>query len=96
RGHAQESCDGGLSWTELSTGTENTLNGASTGGGELLIVGNGGLVLRRGPEGFVSELHGSGGDFAAVMALERDRWLLVGEGGIHRYPEAPKAGREDQ
>jgi photosystem II stability/assembly factor-like uncharacterized protein len=91
RGHAQESCDGGLSWVELDTGTQNTLNGASTGGGELLVVGNGGLLLRRGAGGFESRLHGSGVDFATAIALEPGRWLLVGEGGLHLHPEAADA-----
>ena len=88
RGHAQESCDGGMSWVELDTGTVNSLSGASLSGGGGIRVGNSGTVLEREDDGgWAFNLHSSGVDFAAALARGDGRWLLVGEEGVHHWPE---------
>jgi photosystem II stability/assembly factor-like uncharacterized protein len=88
RGNAQESCDQGESWEELDTGTELTIAGGVHANDETVLVGNSGLVLIR-PDGgdFSVEAHSSGVDFAAVVARSDGRYLLVGEDGVHQYPE---------
>lgn len=88
RGHVQESCDGGSSWLELDTPTQQSLSAGAWFNGELLLAGNGGVVLQRTGNGVFSVYaHSSGVDFAAAIHLEDGSWLLVGEGGSHRFPE---------
>ncbi|NND45234.1 MAG: hypothetical protein HKN58_07910 [Xanthomonadales bacterium] len=88
RGNAQESCDGGETWDEIETGTQLTIAGGVHAPGRVVLVGNSGLVLVR-EDGGEFEVHGhsSGVDFAEVMHVGEDQYLLVGEGGIHRFPE---------
>ncbi len=94
RGHVQESCDGGDTWIELETGTESSIAGAVHVEGKTIMVGNGGLVLSRDGKGpFVVEYHSSGVDFAAIVADQHGRFLLVGEDGVHHYPEQMEAGQ---
>jgi len=88
RGNAQESCDRGDTWEELDTGTQLTIAGGVHVDGRTVLVGNSGLVLTRQDGGrFAAHIHSSGVDFAAVVAVSPDEFLLVGEDGIHRYPE---------
>jgi len=88
RGHAFESCDFGASWKELMTGTESSISGAVSTGQQTLLVGNSGVVINRQIEGpLSSRIHSSGVDFAACAATLDGAFLLVGEDGIHRYPE---------
>jgi photosystem II stability/assembly factor-like uncharacterized protein len=92
RGHAQETCDGGDSWLELDTGIEATLN-AAVGDEEMLVVGNSGTLLLRGADGgFSAQYHSSGVDFAGVIELDSGVYLMVGEDGVHHWPES--AARE--
>ncbi len=94
RGHVQESCDFGDGWTELETGTESSIAGAVHVQGRTVMVGNSGLVLSREGNGpFKVEYHSSGTDFAAVVSDRRGRFLLVGENGVHHYPEQAEAGQ---
>jgi photosystem II stability/assembly factor-like uncharacterized protein len=94
RGHAQESCDFGDTWRELDTGTESSIAGATLFNGINVLVGNSGLVLTRAGDGpFEAFYHSSGVEFAAVVPAGDGRFLLVGEDGVHRYPEeAPGDG----
>jgi len=88
RGHIQKSCDVGESWVELETGSETTLADAAAYQGKTLLVGNSGILLEaNGDNGFSEYRHSSGVDFAAVMHLGDGRFLLVGEEGVHHYPE---------
>lgn len=94
RGHAQQSCDGGGSWEELETGTDYTIAGAAHVDGRTVLVGNTGLILVYDGDGkFTTMSHSSGVDFAALVHAGNGRFLLVGESGIHRYPEVGENGR---
>jgi photosystem II stability/assembly factor-like uncharacterized protein len=87
RGHVQRSCDRGETWEELSTPVEASLAGAATQDGNTVFVGNNGQVLVLGEDGRMrAQKHPSGVDFASVLPLGDGRWLIVGEGGTHRYP----------
>ena len=88
RGHVQQSCDFGESWVELETGSETTISDAVAWDGKVLLVGNSGAVLEfDGDGGFSEYKHSSGGDFAGILHLGEGRFLLVGEDGVHRFPE---------
>lgn len=95
RGHVLQSCDFGESWAELDTGTEASLSGAAERDGQLILVGNSGSVLTRGNGDFKRYTHSSGVDFAAVLPLADGRFLLVGEDGVHWYPEPRNGGGDD-
>jgi len=88
RGHVMESCNFGSSWTELETGSESSISGAAEHEGLIVLAANSGTVLIRGDGGlFKIHHHSSGVDFAAVISMGDGNFLLVGEDGVHRYPE---------
>jgi photosystem II stability/assembly factor-like uncharacterized protein len=88
RGHVQKSCDFGDSWEELETGSEATMADAVSFDGKVLMVGNSGMLLEYDGDGSFREFaHDSGVDFAGVIHLGDGRFLLVGEEGVHFYPE---------
>lgn len=97
RGHAMESCDFGDNWTELNTGTLSSISGAAMNNGTLLLAANNGTILTRQQGGvFVIHQHSSGVDFAAAVGANEGGFLLVGEDGVHHYPESnPEGGRND-
>ena len=89
RGHVMESCDYGSSWTELDTGSESSISGAAEHDGLVLLASNSGTVLIRDAGGHFSVYHHSSGvDFAAVISMGDGNFLLAGEDGVHKYPEA--------
>ena len=89
RGHAMESCDFGSTWKELETGTLSSLSGSAAHDGMLVLAGNGGTVLTRDGNGpFTLYSHSSGVDFSAVVAAGDGHFLLVGEDGVHIFPES--------
>lgn len=92
RGNAMESCDFGQSWNELETGTQSSLSDAEEQDGILLFAGNSGTLLARSDGQYRRYTHSSGVDFASVIGLGNGRFLLVGEDGIHHWPEQKKAG----
>ncbi len=97
RGHVMESCDFGSSWTELETGSESSISGAAEQDGLVLLASNSGTVLIREAGGpFRVQHHSSGVDFAAVISLGEGKFLLVGEDGVHNYPEATGGDRLDE
>ena len=56
--------------------------------GKVLIVGNSGILLEWDGDGtFRETAHSSGVIFAGVIHLGEGQFLLVGEGGVHFYPE---------
>lgn len=87
RGHVLQSCDSGDNWVELASGTQASLSGAAEHQGLLLIVGNSGTVLTWSGGGFTTHQLSSGVDLAAALPLSGGRFLLVGEGGWHLFPE---------
>jgi len=96
RGHVMESCDFGDSWTELETGSEASISGAVMLDGMVLLAANSGTLLAREGDGeFTIYHHSSGGDFSAALPLEDGSFLLVGEDGIHRYPETGRQGESN-
>ena len=93
RGHVMESCDFGMNWTELETGSESSISGAAKDDGLLLLASNSGTVLTRDDGGsFKVHHHSSGVDFSAAISLGDGSFLLVGEDGVHRYPESANYG----
>jgi photosystem II stability/assembly factor-like uncharacterized protein len=93
RGHILESCDLGESWTELNADTLSSLSGAAYDAGKTIIVGNSGAVLvREGNGPFELMVHSSGVDFGSVLALGNGHFILVGEDGVHRFPEPQGEG----
>jgi photosystem II stability/assembly factor-like uncharacterized protein len=92
RGHVLQSCDAGDNWVELESGTQSSLSGAAEHQGMLVFAGNSGTVLTWAGGGFTSHKHSSGVDFAAALPLSGGRFLLVGEGGVHQFPEGNGEG----
>ncbi len=96
RGHVIESCDFGSSWTELETGSESSISGAAEHDGLVLLAANSGTVLIRDDGGDFSIYHHSDGvDFSAVISMGDGTFLLVGEDGVHKYPEINNKGEGD-
>ena len=59
------------------------------------MVGNSGAVLTRIADAVTRYTHSSGVDFAAVLPMADGRFLLVGEDGVHWYPESFTGGGDD-
>lgn len=96
RGHVMESCDFGTSWTEIETPTESSISGAAQFDGFILLAANSGTILTKDDGGpFRVYHHSSGVDFAAAIALGGTNFLLVGEDGVHRYPEPVAVEHDD-
>lgn len=97
RGHVLESCDFGDNWTDVDAGTLTSLSGAVFADGVTVIAGNSGVVLVRNESGeFENHVHSSGVDFASVISLGSGRFALVGEDGVHLFPEGTNTnGRGD-
>ncbi len=96
RGHVMESCDFGSSWTELETGSESSISDAAEQDGLILLAANSGTLLIGDDGGHFSVYHHSSGvDFAAVISLGDGNFLLVGEDGVHKYPETANKGEGD-
>jgi len=97
RGHVIESCDFGSSWTEIETGSESSISGAAEYDDLVLLAANGGVLLVRDDSGSFSAYHHSSGvDFSAAISMGNGEFLLVGEDGVHNYPEAAKEGDGDE
>jgi photosystem II stability/assembly factor-like uncharacterized protein len=93
RGNVQESCDFGKTWLKLYSGTESSIAGAILHKDYNIFVGNSGLVMTRAGNGpFDARYHSSGVDFAAIVPAGAGRFLLVGEDGVHEYPEQKAPG----
>ena len=89
RGNALHSCDAGVSWEELELGVESSIAGGVAIDGEWIMVGNTGTIVRRDADGrYNTELHSTGVDFSNIINAGQGRFLIVGEGGIHHYPES--------
>ena len=96
RAHVMESCDFGLSWAELETGSESSISGAAEFDGLVLLASNSGTVLTRADGGrFIIHHHSSGVDFSAALAVGDGNFLLTGEDGVHKFPESANGGQGD-
>ena len=96
RGHVMESCDFGSSWVEVDTESEASISAGAEYEGLILLAANSGVVLTRDDSGhFKVHHHSSGVDFAATLSLGDGNFLLVGEDGVHTYPEAGKGDADD-
>lgn len=88
RGHVMQSCDFGNNWEEIDTRSEASISGADQNEGFILLAANSGTILTRDDGGpFEVYHHSSGVDFAAAISRGDTRFLLVGEDGVHTYPE---------
>ena len=97
RGHVLESCDFGSSWNEVNTGSESSVSGAAEYDDLVVLAANSGvLLIRDDASGFRSYHHTSGVDFASVISVGDGNFLLVGEDGVHRYPENLEEGDGDE
>jgi photosystem II stability/assembly factor-like uncharacterized protein len=97
RGHVLESCDFGSTWNEVNTGSESSVSGAAEYDDLVVLAANSGvLLIRDDASGFRSYHHSSGVDFASVISVGDGNFLLVGEDGVHRYPENLKEGDGDE
>ncbi len=80
RGHLFSSEDG-LDWQSEPLATEATLNAAVVSSGQLYLLGQGGLLMRKRSDGFAALPEVSRNGYAAGVLLGQ-RLLLAGEGGI--------------
>jgi photosystem II stability/assembly factor-like uncharacterized protein len=97
RGHVMQSCDFGSSWTEIATGSESSISGAAEYDDIVLLATNSGILLiRNDSSGFRVYHHSSGVDFSSAISLGDGSFLLTGEDGVHRYPEADSGGDVDE
>ena len=96
RGHVLESCDFGSSWIEVDTGSESSISDAAEFDGLVVLAANSGTVLTRDDGGlFSTHHHSSGVDFSAVISVGEGDFLLVGEDGVHKFPEVANGGDGD-
>ncbi|GAA0794273.1 WD40/YVTN/BNR-like repeat-containing protein [Marinobacterium sediminicola] len=82
RGHLYRSSNG-IDWQMEPVPTQASLNGAVSAKGELYLLGQGGVVLKRQGNRFVPVQPVPRYSFTSGVLLD-DRLLLAGEGGIHR------------
>lgn len=95
RGNVFESCDFGDSWEQLVVDTESSLLAGYSQRGETILVGNSGVVLERaGSDDFSVSYHSNGVDLSGVETLGKRGFMLVGEDGIHYYPENEEGAAE--
>ncbi len=96
RGNAFRSCDFAASWQAIDTGTESSLLGAVVDRGKVMLAGSTGAVVsgQIGADRLAARQHASGVDFSGIAASGPDRYLLVGEDGIHQFGEADNGGSE--
>lgn len=86
RGHVYYTKNGGLSWVELQTGSEQTLLGGVVGKRQTMLVGSAGIVLifdRDMKQTQVFTLVGRKDNSAIVEAVD-GTFVLVGEAGVMR------------
>ncbi|MBY4677761.1 WD40/YVTN/BNR-like repeat-containing protein [Marinobacterium arenosum] len=90
RGHLFHSEDG-EDWQPVELAQRATLNGAIRQDGGLWLVGQGGLLLERTADGFVSRKAPVRRSFSAGVA-SGEQLILVGEGGVSRVAMAAREG----
>jgi len=84
RGHVYSSADGGISWTEIMTGSEQTLLSGVVGKNNAVLVGNGGSAIlfdKALKESRTLILEGRKAS-AAVAEAPDGSFIIVGEAGV--------------
>jgi len=86
RGHVYNSTDGGISWTEIMTGSEQSLLSGTVGRKNTLLVGNAGSVILfdkslKKSRTLIMEGRKA---YAAVAEASDGSFVLVGEAGVQR------------
>ncbi|MGB0467943.1 MAG: WD40/YVTN/BNR-like repeat-containing protein [Pontibacterium sp.] len=82
RGHLFRSSVG-INWQPVVTPARATLNGALRDSeGALLLLGQGGLLLRQRPEGFEALESNTRSSFSSAVLATDNRLILVGDAGI--------------
>jgi photosystem II stability/assembly factor-like uncharacterized protein len=96
RGHIIESCDFGSSWAAFEITSDASISGAAEFEGFLVLAANSGIILTRDDSKiFKVYHHTSGVDFSAAISMGDGSFLLVGEDGVHKYPETGVKGKGD-
>lgn len=90
RGHVYRSVDGGISWNEMNTGSEQTLLAGAVGNRNAVLVGNAGSVVMfdtslQQPRALIIEGRKA---YAAVAEASDGNFILVGEAGVMRLNAA--------
>lgn len=90
RGHVFRSTDGGISWMEMNTGSEQTLLSGAISSRRTLLVGNAGSVVMfdaqmQQPRALIIEGRKA---YAAVAEASDGNFVLVGEAGVMRLNAA--------
>ena len=78
----------------METNSEASISGAAEHEGLVLLAANSGTILVRDDgQDFTVYQHSSGVDFSAVLSMGDGNFLLVGEDGVHSYPETGNGGK---
>ena len=90
RGHVYRSTDGGISWNEVTTGSEQTLLSGAIGNNNAVLVGNAGSVVMfdsslKQPRSIIIEGRKA---YAAAAEASDGNFILVGEAGVMRLNAA--------
>lgn len=90
RGHVYRSVDGGISWNEMNTGSEQTLLAGAVGNRNAVLVGNAGSVVMfdaslQQPRALIIEGRKA---YAAAAEASDGNFILVGEAGVMRLNAA--------
>ena len=92
RGHLFSSSEG-VNWQPEPLQTEVTLNAAVSASGQLYLLGQGGLVMKHGRQGFERMPPVSRNGYAAGVLLG-ERLILAGEGGITELSLSEQGGAQ--
>lgn len=88
RGNTFRSEDGGLTWQALDPTVDYSLsNGAVYDSNHIVLVGTGGSIAVSKDKGNSFKRHtlASRSSLSSVVALGNGQFLLVGQGGVHRF-----------
>ncbi|NKF20926.1 WD40/YVTN/BNR-like repeat-containing protein [Solimonas marina] len=85
RGHVFRSTDKGQTWQASTVpGNASLFGGTVTRKGQVVLVGAGSTVMVSDDDGqtFRAEHSGAAHDYAAVLPVTTDRWLVAGDAGL--------------
>jgi photosystem II stability/assembly factor-like uncharacterized protein len=93
RGHILRSTDQGRTWTDVATGTNQSLTAAAElGDGTVVLVGLSGTVLRSADAGstYSADVRPERQTFTGVTEAARGQWVLTAMSGIVKSPAPPR------